>query len=261
MTRCTTSQFRSSRAGFSLVELSIVLVVIGLLVGAVVAGQSLIYSARLHNLIEDVTRFQEAVTHFREQYDEYPGDISTANQIWGAADSGDGTGADCRNTISTSKTTCKGDGDGRIETFDASSNEAIRLWQHLVNAGFLTGQYTGAYNASGHLEAGVNVPQAPINNGAYEFYYSATLFGRAGHLIKLGTIRDSSVNNAIFSPNEALALDKKHDDGEADSGEIVALDALDTGGCVTNGTSFSAPSSYISLSNTRGCRLYFRYVD
>lgn len=260
MIRSTSSQFCPTRAGFSLVEISIVLVVIGLLVGSVLAGQSLIHSAKLRNVIEDVTEFRQAVTFFREQYAEYPGDMPTATQNWGAADGGDGLGADCRNVISTTKTTCNGDGDGKIETNAdfATANEALRLWQHLANAELLENRFTGAFNASGNLEAGTNVPEAPVNGGVYEIYYRGTaLFGRTGHLIKLGAIRTTTADNAVLSPNDAFALDEKYDDSKADSGAIVALDALDAGGCVTNGTTASAPSSYLSLDTTRNCRLHF----
>lgn len=260
MTHRVISPIPSAREGFSLVEISIVLVIIGLLAGAVLAGQSLIHSARLRNTIGDITEFRQAITFFHEQYAEYPGDMPTATQNWGKADGGggDGTGADCRDTISTDKTTCDGDGDGKIETADASTNEALRLWQHLANAELLENKFTGAFNASGDLEAGTNVPEAPVNGGVYEVYYqNAALFDRTGHLIKLAAITDSTADNAVLSPHDAFALDEKYDDGKADSGAIVALDALDTGGCVTNGTSLSAPSSYLSLDSTRNCRLYF----
>lgn len=258
MTCCITSPLRSARAGFSLVEISIVLVVIGLLTGAILAGQSLIHSAKLRNVIEDVTEFRQAVTFFREQYAEYPGDMPTATQNWGEADGGDGTGADCRNTISTTKDTCDGDGDGKIEIADANTNEALRLWQHLANAELLENKFTGAFNGSGNLEAGTNVPEAPVNGGVYELYYQSTaLFDRTGHLIKLATITDSSADNAVLSPNDTFALDEKYDDSKADSGAIVALDAEDVGGCVTNGTTPTSPSSYNSLDTTRNCRIYF----
>lgn len=259
MTCCITTPVRSARAGFSLVEISIVLVVIGLLTGAILAGQSLIHSAKLRNVIEDVTEFRQAVTFFREQYTEYPGDMPTATQNWGAADGGDGLGNDCGSVISTTKTTCNGDGDGKIETAASPAvNESLRLWQHLANAELLEAKYTGAFNASGNLEAGINVPEAPVNGGVYEIYYRSTaLFGRTGHLIQLGVIRTTTADNAVLSPNDTFALDEKYDDGKADSGAIVALDALDTGGCVTNGTTATAPSSYNSLDTTRNCRIYF----
>lgn len=257
MTRDIASTASSPRAGFSLVEVSIVLVVIGLLVGAVLAGQSLIHTAKLRNVVEDVTRFRQAITFFREQYAEYPGDMPIATQNWGAADGGDGAGADCRNTISTTKTTCNGDGDGKIETADASSNEALRLWQHLVNAGLLENQFTGAFNASGNLEAGTNVPDARINGGVYEVYHQSSLFGRTGHLVKFAAISGNTADDAVISANDAFGMDEKYDDSKADSGAIVARDAVDASGCVTNGTSATAPSSYLSLDTTRNCRVYF----
>lgn len=248
--------------GYSLVELSIVLIIIGLLVGGVLAGQSLIQSARIKNTVSEADNYKKAVLAFRDQYQYLPGDIPNAASIWGPADGGSGNSAGCSTIQSTDITTCNGDNDGRIESTGAgspaSSVERLRLWQHLSNAGFIEGQYTGAYDA-GSIVIGQTNPETPLG-GAYQIHYQGSpLFGRTGHFVKFGAIGSTTTgaNDGLISPKDAVKIDRKYDDGQADSGDIVALDGEDTGGCVSNGTSLTAPSSYILSSPDEGCRMYF----
>lgn len=73
------------RQAFSLVELSIVLVILGLLVGGILAGQSLIKASELRKIGADFTRYESAINAFRDKYFFYPGDLPNATQLWGAA--------------------------------------------------------------------------------------------------------------------------------------------------------------------------------
>jgi len=72
------------RSGFTLIELSIVLVVIGLIVGGVIAGQSLMRSSQLQSIISDQAKYVEAAKQFREKYGFWPGDFPNATTSWGA---------------------------------------------------------------------------------------------------------------------------------------------------------------------------------
>lgn len=103
--------------GFSLVELSIVLVILGLLTGGILAGQSLIRASELRSVSVDLVRTQTAVMSFRDKYMAIPGDMSTATRFWGAAHA---TPATCRTTSSSSTATCDGDGNGNITTMDGA---------------------------------------------------------------------------------------------------------------------------------------------
>jgi prepilin-type N-terminal cleavage/methylation domain-containing protein len=130
------------RNAFSLVELSIVLVILGLLTGGVLAGQSLIRAAELRSVNNEATKYISAVHTFRDKYFALPGDMANATRFWGAAHA---TPATCRNTVSTSAATCDGNGDGRVLQ-TGTSMEQMRFWQHLANAGLLEGSYDGVSN-------------------------------------------------------------------------------------------------------------------
>jgi prepilin-type N-terminal cleavage/methylation domain-containing protein len=71
--------------GFTLVELSIVLVILGLLAGGVLAGQGLIRAAELRSITTDQQRFLIAIRAFRDQYRSLPGDMPNATLVWGGA--------------------------------------------------------------------------------------------------------------------------------------------------------------------------------
>ena len=64
----------SKKKGFTLVELSIVLVIVGLLISGILVGQSMIATARLQSAIRQLQQYDAAVTNFQTQYNQLPGD-------------------------------------------------------------------------------------------------------------------------------------------------------------------------------------------
>ena len=62
------------QAGFSLLELTIVLVIIGFIVGAVMEGQQMLYNARMQKIVSDLESYGEAVVLYYDRYGMYPGD-------------------------------------------------------------------------------------------------------------------------------------------------------------------------------------------
>lgn len=122
--------------GFSLVELSVVLVILGLLVGGILAGQSLIHAAELRSINANAQKFITATHAFRDKYMALPGDMPNATAFWGAINA---TPATCAATnLYTGNATCDGDGNGLIENFEASKF----FWSQLTLAGLLEGKYT-----------------------------------------------------------------------------------------------------------------------
>jgi prepilin-type N-terminal cleavage/methylation domain-containing protein len=120
------------QSGFTLIEIAIVLVIIGLLLGGVLKGQELITSARVRNLISQQDGIKAAYFGFLDRYRALPGDYNQAtNNIAGVSSAACGGG--------------NGDGDGRIET---TNNENVLAWEHLSKSGFINGSYTCAATES-----------------------------------------------------------------------------------------------------------------
>lgn len=217
-------------AAFSLVELSIVLVILGLLVGGVLAGQSLIRASELRSVGGEFTRWHTGVYAFRDKYFALPGDMTNATKFWGTAAACPGTNAQ----PSTNATTCDGDGDN---VFDANpsvgfGHEYFRFWQHLANAGLIEGTYAGVTGsgASSHSEAGFNVPASKINTGCWSMVYGAALTGSAsyydapaGNTWSFGKENATgSCKDGLLFPSELWGIDKKIDDGKPGTGKIRA---------------------------------------
>lgn len=204
-----------SKLGFSLVELSIVLVVLGLLVGGILAGKSLIRASELRAVVREYELYRGAVFSFREKYLAIPGDMANASQFWGLA----AAGLACRDVESVDKTTCNGNGDGRMSprSFLIFSDERMRFWQHLANAEMISGQYDGVI-----IEGA-----SKLSSSSWMISHSGNITGSSnefdgffGNYFKI--IKGSSTVGEM-SPSETWNIDTKIDDGKPARGKVVSM--------------------------------------
>jgi prepilin-type N-terminal cleavage/methylation domain-containing protein len=114
-------------SGFTLIEIAIVLVIIGLLLGGALKGQELITSARVRNLISQQEGVKAAYFGFLDRFRALPGDYDQATVNIAQVVPGACTG--------------NGNGNGRIE-LGGAANENVLVWEHLSKAGFINGSYT-----------------------------------------------------------------------------------------------------------------------
>ncbi|MBF0368688.1 MAG: prepilin-type N-terminal cleavage/methylation domain-containing protein [Magnetococcales bacterium] len=137
-------------AGFTLIEIAIVVVIIGLLLGGVLKGQEMIKNARVHNLIDQGSAVKAAILGFQDRFMALPGDFSQAT------DNIDGTVADTGDNPTPSSSD-DGDGNGRVggdpmlagdSTSDDREAELALVWKHLASSGFVTGSYVSAADDS-----------------------------------------------------------------------------------------------------------------
>lgn len=150
--------------GFTLVEIAVVLVIIGLLLGGVLKGQELIASARVRNLADQQAGVQAAYFGFIDRYRAVPGDMDAD-----AADTAIGLGLGAGNYVG-------GDANGRLED-PAGGNwdELNAVWTHLADAGFIKGNYPGnnAAPTATNGEAPLNVFSSPIILGRGDDFMNA----------------------------------------------------------------------------------------
>jgi len=247
--------------GFSLVELSIVLVILGLLTGGILGGQSLIRAAELRSLTSDMQRYSAAVNSFRDKYFGLPGDITNATQFWGAAHA---TPADCKTTYSTN-TTCNGDGNGRINYHLAHSYEPFRFWQQLALAGLIEGTYggVGANSITDYAKPGVSVPTSKLSNvGFFAIHEDSVLGGTYhydgsyGNYFRIGSDDGAGwLNTPSIKPEELWNIDKKMDDGRPAFGKILSWKSTYSANCTT--TDVSSTAEYALTQTGKNCNIIY----
>lgn len=247
---------RHNRAAFSLVELSIVLVILGLLVGGILAGQSLVRAAELRSVSTDFTRYYTAVNTFRDKYFFLPGDMPNATRVWG--DEGAGSCPDAA-IANGNPGTCNGNGDGLIADGVSvfNSTESSRAWQMLNLAGMVEGNYVGLYWPT---RRGVNIPASRVRTGAFSFTTGYSV--RTANALIAGSEQsgDVQMTGGFLTPEEAWNIDSKMDDGHPGRGKITALGAAVAGNITPNcsGANWTVWGTAYVLTNTSpDCNLHF----
>lgn len=179
--------------GFTLVEIAVVLVIVGLILGGVFKGQALIDGARVRSLANEVTGIRTAWYGFQDRYRSLPGDFAdAATQIDSAA--------------------VAGDGNGRIE----DARERAAVWQQLALAGFISGDFDGRPGSAGSatdVDCGPRTcPKNPFG-GAYKISYASQGADARGAAHEIYT--GDRIPVGILAE-----LDRKLDDGLPGSGRL-----------------------------------------
>ena len=199
--------FQSREPGFTLVEIAIVLVIVGLILGGVFQGQALVDSARVRAMNSEIDGIRTAMVSFQERYSSMPGDFAKAPlQIDSAA--------------------IAGNGNGRID----DSAERAGVWQQLSLAGFISGSYDGSQATAGSsndVDCGPSTcPQNPFS-GYYKVSYSAQAADAVGLAQEIFT--GSQIPASILAQ-----LDARLDDGVANTGRFRVHQAF-LASCTRNG--------------------------
>lgn len=250
----------SDTRGFTLVELSVVLVIIGLLVGGILVGTTMIRQSEIKAVMKEFNQYTTAAHAFRTKYNALPGDMDNAEDYWGSAT--------CPTAAGTGTQTCDGNGDGRFNEAAAASQfgEYFTFWQHLNNAGIIGGNYTGmaGSGAAAQTDIDVNVPASKLGSAAWSVGAnfnatggSAVLY--AGLILKNFAVIGSEVTNArsygkILTPQEAWSIDTKFDDGRPAHGTVIGAWWDD---CTDATANTDLDSDYLLSVTDKECSLYF----
>ncbi len=278
----------SNKNAFTLIELSIVLVIIGLVAGGVLFGQDLIMAAKMRSISKNIDEYRAAVNAFKLKYNCLPGDCPNATDFFGAENPNP---AICITTASSGSLTCNGDGDGQIRdcnvasdgtvTFQAQGYEMFRFWQHLAIAGMIKGKYIGKNGGSGcEVVRDINSPSTAIDNVGFsvgyfnlasnysENVYYAVNYGNA---FILGALLPTwRYQSAFLTPAQAMVLDQKLDDGMPASGFMIAgtnappevtwnLYQFGTANsCTTSTSQYDLTGVYKVSNTTKSCEFFIK---
>ena len=246
--------------GFSLVELSIVLVILGLLTGGILAGQSLIRASELRAVSTEYQRYITAAQSFRDKYFAIAGDMPTATKFWGDDN------AVCPDAAIANGTpgTCNGNGNGLVRIGSLEPYEQHRMWQQLALAGLIEGSYTGTPGPAGasHVVVGQNAPRSKLSNSGWGIEAYPDYAGDGGwYAFKYGNVltfgaqgATENPTNAALTPEEAWNIDTKLDDGRPAYGKVLAI----RWATCTFSTSFSDYNKEYRLNDkSQACALGF----
>ncbi|HVC11519.1 MAG TPA: prepilin-type N-terminal cleavage/methylation domain-containing protein [Burkholderiales bacterium] len=188
--------------GFTLVEIAIVLVIIGLLLGGILKGQEMITQAKIKNALADFSGISAAYYGYQDRYRALPGDDPNAATRW----SGAITSATAGNGVVEG--TYNNGGSGCPSVAVSATPETCLWWDDLRRAGFVAG--SGAQNPFNAFSGMIGVQ---TGNGAGAVALApttATTAGFAGLIVCSANIPDKV----------AIALDTQMDDGHIASGTV-----------------------------------------
>ena len=251
-----TDKYIKRMQGFTLVELSIVIIIIGFLIAGVSAGQSLIKQAQLNAIINDLTKFTTAYNGFKARFNETPGDLLHAYSFWGTA-------GNCTDTYvnDVPHDGCNGNGDGNLGPTN-QNYEGVMMWKHLQLAGYIAGNYSGTRDLlTGAIRIGTDVPASVINgSGFYATYDSYYDLVSTQDMLGFGSGIDADPYGPVLKPAEAKQIDQKIDDGLPVTGRVFSGTSpwgFSYGQCV-NGTSWenlTDATEYVLDNDQVACRM------
>lgn len=194
---------------FTLVELAIVLIIVGLITGGVVGAQSLINSANRQAVVKEFKDIELLLRAFKLEYDSLPGDMVDATSFFGTANCGAG-----------GSQSCNGDGNNLLDGSNGIK-EGIVAWQHLKISGIAP-----ELNIDSGVEFDGNTPFYVIgedllrsswnSNSGYLIYWQQPPWSQfTGNMIEFGVPTNNSLNRGgpVMNPKDAKNIDLKLDDG------------------------------------------------
>lgn len=218
---------QTNRYAFTLIELSIVLVIIGLIIGGVLLGQDLIKAAETRAQVSQFEKFKTALNVFNLKYGALPGDISEPN-------------ASAFGFVARGAYAGQGDGNGVLEGVTANSaaansgsrvsmGETAVFFVDLSTANMIEGAFSTATNtvvvtsiAAASLPS--YYPSAKLgNNFLYTFSYNGINQLSVASLLNIGAgCNGCATSYTAMTVASAYDIDQKIDDGKPQSGRILA---------------------------------------
>jgi prepilin-type N-terminal cleavage/methylation domain-containing protein len=252
---------RKKEQGFTLVELAIVMIIIGLLIGGILKGQEMIENAKVTSTIAQIKSFQAALNSFRDTYSGMPGDMRNATT---------------RVPNCVAATNCiNGNGNGLIgqanpninnvivDDTAGSGQETTMAWKHLVLANLISSVPSDTVSTAATAAFGDTHPASSLRGG-YEIFYDADPVTDntnwtpiSGHFLRLSNVGLTANTGAVqgtapVSPLRGSQIDRKLDDGRANSGSTLAAGT----GCTATPTGGTV-NDYDGTVEQKNCVMFF----
>ncbi len=223
--------------GYSLVELAIVLLVIGLLLAVIMGGRAVLHTAKIQATIQHATELGTAIEAFRETYGYLPGDHPSPEDHF-------------NNPVGYQGTCCAGDGNDILNR----PHERATFWWYLSQAGLVDEALMVPVSASAPFVLGEQFPASPLDNAGWLFYVKGIRYHPCGGLyryekaLQLGgvlpqTSADVPVLSAVVPIEVHIALDQQIDNGD---GPVRGLYQVENTDCISVNSEFAA-------DQTQGC--------
>lgn len=190
----------SAQQGWTLLEITLVVLIVGLILAGALKGQEMITSAKVKRVAGQLDEIRATYFGFQDRYKALPGDYAEADQ-----------------TLDCGSPCLRGNGDGRIRSNETvvsgnQQHEDLLVWTHLSASGFLKGDYRMLDGQS--LATDSNSPKnayATYMQIAFDSIYGVNSSGTPRHNLKSGA----------QIPIEVVAeLDRKTDDGKPYKGAV-----------------------------------------
>lgn len=139
---------QQGQRGFTLIEIAIVLVVIGLLLGGILKGQELITQGKIRSIEKELDGVSVAMLAYQDRYKTQPGDDLNAKGRWSHSENGNGNGE------------IEGSFNSAVET-----DESRKLWMHLRQAGLIGGNAASSEQPVNAVGGRTGI-QARLSDGA-----------------------------------------------------------------------------------------------
>lgn len=246
-------RMKNNQAGFTMVEISVVIIIIGLLIGGIFLGMNLLTHSRLVSTGARVDVFENALEEFVQRYAALPGDMANATARMPACTGGCGNG-NGNNVI-----------DAPVANVAAATGtgENAMFWYHLQAAGLIQAIQPNV-PITGATIFGQSHPAAPAGGG-YVIFSMAGANGIDGNPMQGIYVRWQGVSPYnlatqafVVTPSQAQMLDLKFDDGNPLRGNFMAQGtaaAFNAGdGCRANATAYIQGNN----ANVVSCYMYFK---